>query len=340
MRHLATALALAALGALAHAEEPFPLPVVPCELLEGGCAGNVAPSPPAAPVRNGDWAAPAIRTVSARGASPAGPPRAMRANLSRVQMELGPKALTVRPGTTVIVEIAIGHLNRIVTPFENPVVRTASTAPTEVDGSAIYVAPDSEDPVALFILDGQGSETALSLTLAPRYIPPREIRLQVPGYKRGRSGAAQTTVPDGLAGTNSAAETVLANASSYIPDAGHQPYVSGIVNLLRAMAQGSLPAGFTVTKGTGGAKVRCADGLRVRKTQLTQGPIASVVTLAIENRSGKTMQADQYACDLDNVVVAASGAWPHRALAPGQSTELFLVLAQGSRSADPTGRPR
>lgn len=34
-----------------------------------------------------------------------------------VTLELGPRNLDVTPGTTVLIEIAIGHLNRIVTPF-------------------------------------------------------------------------------------------------------------------------------------------------------------------------------------------------------------------------------
>jgi conjugal transfer pilus assembly protein TraK len=90
---------------------------------------------------------------------------------------LGPKTITVSPGTTAIVEVAIDHLNRIVTPFAAPQVRTVSQATTQVDGNVIYVATATEEPVGLFITDAGDSATALSLTLAPRHIPPREVRL-------------------------------------------------------------------------------------------------------------------------------------------------------------------
>ena len=85
--------------------------------------------------------------------------------------------LNVTPGVNVLVEIAIDQLNRILTPFPNPQVRTVSEASTSVDGSAIYVATASETPVTLFISDASDPNHALSLTLAPRRIPPRELRL-------------------------------------------------------------------------------------------------------------------------------------------------------------------
>jgi len=69
--------------------------------------------------------------------------------------------------------VAIDHLNRIVTPFAAPQVRTVSQATTQVDGNAIYVATATEEPVGLFITEAGDSATALSLTLAPRHIPPR-----------------------------------------------------------------------------------------------------------------------------------------------------------------------
>ena len=96
-------------------------------------------------------------------------------------LSLGPKTIRVAPGTTAIVEVAIDHLNRIVTPFSAPQVRTVSPATTQVDGNAIYVATASEDPVSLFITEAGDTATAVALTLAPRHIPPREVRLVLTG---------------------------------------------------------------------------------------------------------------------------------------------------------------
>ena len=53
-------------------------------------------------------------------------------------LALGPRTVTVAPGANAILELAIDHLNRIVTPFERPSVRTVSKLSTEVEGHVVY----------------------------------------------------------------------------------------------------------------------------------------------------------------------------------------------------------
>ncbi len=323
-------LAAPILAATVQAETAFEVPVVPCSLLDGRCGDASSRS-----VVNGAWAQPSrgglIRTLTS------GPCRVgerIAARVTPVALELGPRLVSASPGTTVLVEIAIGHLNRIVTPFASPVIHTVSLASTQVEGSVVYVATDSEEPVALYVSEAPGSATALSLTLAPRYVPPREVRLTVPGYSRPNPAAS---TPKGVSAGDSPA---FANAAASDVAGGAHPYVAGIVELLRGMAQGRVPPSYEVRKGAGTAKVRCAEGLKLRKTQLTEGPSSSVVTAAVRNGSGRTIGVDQYACDIDNRIVAAVAAWPRKVLAPGEETEVFLVLARGDRTREPAGRPR
>jgi conjugal transfer pilus assembly protein TraK len=323
---------LLALSGGAQAAEPFQVPVVPCDLLAGGCAEGVgSAATPTGPALAS--ASPLIRSVGS-GAGGFPPARAWPASTRPVSLELGPRAVTVSPGTTVLLEVAIGHLNRIVTPFEAPVVHTVSAASTQVEGSVVYVATDTADPVALYIADGQGGADALSLTLAPRHVPPREIRLAVPNYRKGRTGATATSAQ---------ALPALANAASLsdgTAGGAAVPYVAGIVELLRGMAQGRVPTGFSVKPGSGPFKPRCAAPLKIKTTQLTAGAASSVVTAALVNPSKDAIAVDQSTCTLDGHPLAASAAWPRKLLAPGEETEVFLVVAQGERMADPTGRPR
>ena len=321
---------LLALTGGAQAAEPFQVPVVPCSLLDGQCGAAGS-----RPVLNGAWAEAfpggTIRTVMS---APGREALRRAGGLIPAAMELGPRTVSVSPGTTVLIEIAIGHLNRIVTPFEAPVVHTVSAASTQVEGSVVYVATDNADPVALYIADGQGGADALSLTLAPRHVPPREIRLAVPNYRKGRTGTTATP-------TSANALPALANAGSLGDGAtGAAPYVAGIVELLRGMAQGRIPPGFSVKPGSGPFKPRCTAPLKIKTTQLTAGAVSSVVTAALVNPSKDAIAVDQTTCTLDGQPLAASAAWPRKVLAPGEDTEVFLVVAQGERMADPTGRPR
>ena len=68
-------------------------------------------------------------------------------------------------------------------------MRTVSRATTQVDGNAIYVATASEEPVSLFITEAGDTAMAISLTLAPRHIPPREVRLVLTGGVDRNMGA-------------------------------------------------------------------------------------------------------------------------------------------------------
>ncbi|MFE8033559.1 TraK domain-containing protein [Thiohalocapsa marina] len=322
----------------AQAEPAFEIPPVPCTLLDAGCTPSAVSS---VLQTSRSEASPEglIRTVMGGGATPA---RRTGGSLP-VTLELGPRNLTVTPGTTVLIEIAIGHLNRIVTPFADPVVHTVSNASTQVDGSVVYVATDTEEPVALYIGDGQGSTLALALTLAPRYVPPREVRLTVPGYQGTRTGNAPRAAVEPVA-----VMPMLANASDRDGDGngngnGNGPaYVSDLVEQLRALAQGRMPEGFRIAKGSGGAKLRCAEGLKVRTVERAEGPASDLLKARVANTAAQAITLEHDTCrpDAATATVAAMAAWPRRVLAPGEETEVFLLLVRDAPPHRTSGQPR
>ena len=333
LRSTTALLACLAAGAAAEPDPGIALPGVPCALLQETVGSQQRPVTSAVSAGPAAAGPPAIRLVGGQGSqfmpATAGFQRvAMASGAPPVAMELGPRNLTVTPGTTVLVEVAIGHLNRLVTPFANPVVHTVSSASTSVDGRVVYVATSGEEPIALWITDGQGGESALSLTLAPRYVPPREIRVTVPGYrpKGGTSTVAGAGVPR-------ARFESVAGGDGF----GAASYVEGLTDLLRAMAQQRLPPGFQVSKEP--FKAHCAANLKINKTQLTEGPSASVLTVGVRNSGQDTIAINESACDVAQHSVAAVGAWPLKTLGPGQETEVFLVLQQGTVAAA-SGQPQ
>ncbi|SDX02211.1 TraK domain-containing protein [Thiocapsa roseopersicina] len=316
----------------AQAEPAFEIPPVSCMLLDAGCTPSAVSS-----VLQASRSAPSpeglIRTVMGAGATPA----RLTGGTLPVTLELGPRNLAVTPGTTVLIEIAIGHLNRIVTPFADPVVHTVSNASTQVDGSVVYVATDTEEPVALYIGDGQGSTLALALTLAPRYVPPREVRLTVPGYQGTRTGNAPRAAVEPVA-----VMPMLANASDRDGDGDGPAYVSDLVEQLRALAQGRMPEGFRIAKGSGGAKLRCAEGLKVRTVERAEGPASDLLKARVANTAAQAITLEHDTCrpDAATATVAAMAAWPRRVLAPGEETEVFLLLVRDAPPHRTSGQPR
>ena len=172
-----------------------------------------------------------------------------------------------------------------------------------------------QEPIALWITDGQDGEHALSLTLAPRHVPPRKIRVTVPGYR-----------PQGGTSTAAGADAPSARSASAVGGDGFgaASYVEGLTDLLRAMAQQRLPPGFQV--GQAPFKAHCAAHLKVNKIQLTAGPSASVLTLGVRNSGQDPIAITASVCDVEQQVVAAVAAWPLKTVGPGQETEVFLVL--------------
>jgi conjugal transfer pilus assembly protein TraK len=299
-RPLIRALALGMLTAMTPlhaAEDPgIALPSVPRELV-------LAASDTAMPIRH----------VSAQVSDSAAPDDE---DASATALSLGPRTLRVSPGTTAIVEVAIDHLNRLVTPFVAPQVRTVSPATTQVDGSAIYVATSSEDPVSLFITEAGDPATAISLTLAPRHIPPREVRLVLTG------GVVRAPAP------------TVTPPSAVVRD--DQPYVEHLAAALRALAQNRVPAGYALRKARRGEHAACLQpGLSVSTAQVLEGPGLRLLAARARNQGKEPIELEEGRCTGDaGSVVAAVAAWPRSRLAPGEETELYVALRPREPDAD------
>ena len=275
---------------LQAAEDPgIALPAVPRALL---LAANDVP----ATIRHVS-AASSGNDTSDKGSTPA------------ATLSLGPKTIRVAPGTTAIVEVAIDHLNRIVTPFSAPQVRTVSPATTQVDGNAIYVATASEEPVSLFITQAGDTATAISLTLAPRHIPPREVRLVLTG------GVVRTAaVPTGK--------------SRRLPARNDQPYIEQLATAFRALAQNRVPDGYRLRKAGRKERVACRrPGLSVTTAQVLEGRGLRILAVRARNKGKHPIMLEEHRCSADTgSVVAAVAAWPRSRLAPGEETELYVAL--------------
>ncbi len=220
-----------------------------------------------------------------------------------------PVDVAVQPGVNTIVTIAKGLMNRIVTPWTAPKVHTVNPAVVEVRGPVIYVATDHEEPIGLFITTDESE--AYSLTLVPRSIPPRELRLGPADHKIARNG-------------EEAARWETA-----------QPYVETMIRALHALALGVLPSGYGERDPTleDRALYSCAfdEGVNARLMRVTEGQRLAIGSLAVENDSATDVELHETLCYQPGVRAVA--AWPNVLLLPGQSTRLFIVRASEPEAA-------
>ena len=169
----------------------------------------------------------------------------------------------------------------------------------------LYVAPSDETPVTLFITPKGQEELALSLTLAPRKIPPVEITLTVSkhvGHRLSSSKAEKW-------------ETA-------------QPYIETLTQLFRALAHEELPDGFEIDRSRGNplAELCKQAGVKYRTGQVIKGRNLTVLVGLAKSTLKTPIEFNERACSSSGVRAVAG--WPSVALFPGQAIELYVAVEQ------------
>jgi len=233
------------------------------------------------------------------------------------------QTLRVSPGVNEIIPVAQGHLNRIITPFDSPKVRTVSVATTQIEGNVVYVAPADENPVTLYVTPGDNEELALSLTLAPRRIPPREIRLTLDAEQYRKLGSLQSGQerPSAASGRLS------------------QDYVAELKQTFRALALMRTPRGYSLRAPLAGEVLRCTQpGLVTTIGQTLEGRDLLVMVGTAKNSGLVPLELDERSCAFESQETVAVAAWPKVWLEPGEMSELYIAVRR-TPDAETTARP-
>lgn len=228
----------------------------------------------------------------------------------------GIERILIHNGGVVRSVVAIGQLNRIVLPFEQPEVRTLNPATTELQGRVLYLAPVDDAPVHLMIADTRDESRALTLSLTPREVSPREIQLSI------REDAEFTDPPP-------SGDRVSAEPSDHAEDPVRQA--------LKTLALGSVPEGYRIRPPSQGETIRCHQrNLLVKTRQVVEGPGNKVLVGLLKNTGPEALEVDEAECAGDRRTEAVA-TYPSGLLSKGKSIEIYLVLADG---ASGSGRRR
>lgn len=229
--------------------------------------------------------------------------------------------LVMSPGVNELVPVAVSHLNRIVTPFGEPSVNTTSNATITIEENVVYVATSTEVPVTLFITQEGSQARALSLTLVPRKIPPRELFIEL-------EGGAQVA---GLIGNPKAERWETS-----------QPYVDTLRTIMRSLALGDIPQGYTFHDTQAGTPMPSCQqpgmNFRFAGGQTMVGHRLTVNIGVATNVSGQPLEFLEQSCG--NWDVAAVAAWPNNVLAPGEGTEVYVIRRVETGRPQPAGNTR
>ncbi|WP_095158203.1 type-F conjugative transfer system secretin TraK [Pseudomonas sp. Irchel 3E13] len=318
----------AARAALAEAPAQNP-PVHPAPAAAAPAPAPVKPSSPAAK-KDGD-----LMQVSGGGRG--GDLQEVPASVAKTSAGGGESPATVssledvvvQPGVNTIVPVAVGHLNRIVTPFEKPIVQTVSQSVFEVKGNVVYISTQDPSPIAMYITPSNDESVAISLTLAPRKIPPIQANLII-GQLPSAGGSG---VPAGQGGFRYSGQAKKWEEG--------QPYMESIKGIMRALALGGIPKGYSMGKlnRTDTIPACFQDGISFdfSRAQIVMGHNFKAVIGVARNASSVPVMFDETSCT--HPQLAAAAAWPRNMLEPGQATEIYIVTRVGDAPAEDSSRP-
>lgn len=213
-------------------------------------------------------------------------------------------------GQTELVNVAMGHPTRIVTPFMQPnVLKIDQDAIVSVKQNVIYFASDAKTPVTLHIREEGYEAQSISLTLLPQKIPPREVIVKIPGQEMADAIA--------FAGRNKKAEKWEQS----------EPYEKTLVNLMTTLAKGDIPSGYRIRdfRPSDESPLCQQRGL---KFEFSNGQVISGnnFTVYIGTAANAAQQPIEFVeTNCASREVASVSAWPEVYLQPGQKTEVFVV---------------
>lgn len=242
----------------------------------------------------------------------------LKAANQQVTSSIAPQTVQVKPGINELMPIAVGHLNRLVTPFDNPVVTTTSQATTSTKGKIVYVATADETPVTLYITPGDNQDIALSLTLIPKRIPAREIHLSLDkdSYKVLTKLQQQST-------------TSGSKASDL-----EQAYIIQLKMLFRDLGLQKTPAGYSLRDPSPSEHIHCLqDKVQIRTGQVLEGQDMLILVGLARNTSSDPLELDERSCATNKDDVLAVAAWPKVVLGQNESTELYVTVRRTPETA-------
>jgi conjugal transfer pilus assembly protein TraK len=158
-----------------------------------------------------------------------------------------PPVVASIPGRTEIMPMAMGHMNRIETPFKDPMIRSSAAADAmsvEFDQNFVYVSVTQ--PVTLFIHDDGFPDPAIVVSLVPQRIAPRQVRVTLPStaMRDVERHAATIEANNAPAKPKSAPKEPRANSRGVTRAAEPKPATNTVAHLVQQYSRGQLPSGF------------------------------------------------------------------------------------------------
>jgi conjugal transfer pilus assembly protein TraK len=256
-------------------------------------------------------------------------------------IEKGP-VIKIKPSENKIVNVAVGMMNKIETPFYKAAVKTSNNGDITVEGGVIFITPKTKEPIGLIIREKGLNDSMISLTLIPEDVPPvmltadiamnEEQRTQ--WYAHVKSEKDAKALEERKSREKELAESEpksKSNASNF------EGIVSG---LLKNIALGGIPNGYQLRESDFAYNCNINPEFPSYTAQIKQvieGSKLNVNVGYVKNETSNNLSLNETNCYKPGVL--AVSAYPKVDLAPGEVTEIYIVEKREELSTD-TARKR
>ena len=222
------------------------------------------------------------------------------------------RKLTVTPGVLEVLPVSnAGHINRILTPFDSPLVKTTSGAAINTVGPVVEISTTSSGTIVIYISDQeQTPETTFSIALVPKAVPPLDVSLSFdPLLKKQYSQQGYMS----------------AKAKKWEEQ---QDYVDALVSIMKPLANQQIPPGYTFCEVMPGEPhsdlFRCqVNGFKIQLLQRLDGHHFKVGVHRVTNMLSVPVEFREPSCYRKGI--AGISAYPQVVLRPGETTELYIA---------------
>lgn len=236
----------------------------------------------------------------------------------RPQLSKKVESYTLESGQRQVLELTLGHLNRIETPFKRPKVHTISPESDLVmytEGNVLYISPYVSTIHTVFVSPHDDSSISIPLIVVPDRLAPRDIKINVKGYKP-KSKKAKKAVSEKK-------EMDLARAA-LLEKKGTADYERMLTDIAITLAKGEAPNGYAQGKAKSSDNFCYQPGLNFTPKQKLSGFSQKIVISKVENKSGDTVDFKEQSCFVEGVRLVSS--YPNTRLEPGSSAEVYVIV--------------
>ena len=230
------------------------------------------------------------------------------------------KITSLKPGSSIMVPVAQGLMNRINTPFKMVAVRDSGSEHTivDLDGGMVFITINTYEPMSLMVYEEGVPETMFSIMLQPIDAPPVMIDIDVeltPAMIAKRDTFhKEMEVEEKLIEANEMARYQTQTSE----------HVKRIKEILKPIAKGEIPRGFSYTEQIPvNYKTPCSFSIFHEAKQRLIGAREIVDVVLVKNNSQDVYSVREEHCiSKDTIAVALLDK---SILQPGQETEIYVL---------------